>query len=400
MKRIFQFCIVMLVALPAIGKPLSINFETMMSKSKSILIGTYLGEYVAGKTYHIEVDSVVKGQNKTRIIAVNKAKGVPRLNPGTKVMAFINDQDQWEWLGLSDNFRTGVIRLSGFYDLNAYDVYPDAISLVQMREFMSTGRYSGAVEGNLRFWSFEKHMYEHSDVFFAVTYTYFNCDSITTQYLAGGLKLGAFPSVPDVYFTGGSVLLTYDDNAYRPMQIGGKVDSLKPNGRDYVANFEVWQPMNLSLAQFSRYTTDPSLGQLCYDMAILVNSRPGEAVIGANRHPFVYGEDEGDIGYLMFGDRRIECTQFSIPTDDQQGVIKFGTWSHTEVEIQLDEVSSRVDHDAIRSMPGDRFVNLLKFTELSGEMFVYENGVRVSRGKCFIIVEKTRFTDNANWDNN
>jgi len=51
-------------------------------------------------------------------------------------------------------------------------------------------------------------------------------------------------------------------------------------------------------------------------------------------------------------------------------------------------------------MPGDRFVNLLKFTELSGEMFVYENGVRVSRGKCFIIVEKTRFTDNANWDNN
>ena len=50
MKRIFQFCIVMLVALPAIGKPLSINFETMMSKSKSIVIGTYLGEYVAGKT--------------------------------------------------------------------------------------------------------------------------------------------------------------------------------------------------------------------------------------------------------------------------------------------------------------------------------------------------------------
>jgi len=350
-----------------------------MSKSKSILIGTYLGEYVAGKTYHIEVDSVVKGQNKTGIIAVNKAKGVPRLNPGTKVMAFINDQDQWEWLGLSDNFCTGVIRLSGFYDLNAYDVYPDAISLVQMREFMSTGRYSGAVEGNLRFWSFEKHVYEHSDVFFALTYTYFNCDSITTQYLAGGLKLGAFPSLPDVYFTGGSVILTYDDNAYRPMQIGGTVDSLKPNGRDYVANFEVWQPMNLSLAQFSRYTTDPSLGQLCYDMAILVNSRPGEAVIGANRHPFVYCEDEGDIGYLMFGDRRIECTQFSIPTDDQQGVIKFGSWSHTEVEIQLDEVSSRVDHDAIRSMPGDRFVNL---------------------GKCFIIVEKTRFTDNANWDNN
>lgn len=400
MRQLFSFLVILISGFSLCAKPLSINFENMMAKSKSIVIGTYLGEYVAGKTYHIEVDTVVKGAGKSGIIAVNKAKGVPRLNPGTRVMAFINDQDQWEWLGLSENFNAGVIRLSGFYDLNSYDVYPDAISLVQMSDFMKTGKYKGAVEGNLRFWSFEKNGYERSDVYFAITYTYFNSDSITTQYLAGGLKLGEFPLTPSVYFTGGSVILTYDENTYRPMQIGGTIDSLKPNGRDFVANFEVWQPMNLSMQQFSQYVSNPELGALCYDLTVLVNSRPGEAVVRSNRHSLVYGEEEGDIGYIVFAGRRIDCTQFTVPTDDQRGVLKFGTWSEPEIEIELDEISSSVDHDKIRAMPGDRLINLLKFTQLSGEMYVYENGVRVNRGKCLIVIDKTRFTKNLNWNNN
>ncbi len=400
MKKLISVVFILLFGSVVFAKPITINFEDMMSKSKSIIVGIYLGEYVAGKTFHIEVESVVKGAKKSGIISVNKAKGIPRLNPGTKVMVLINDQDQWEWLGLSDDFSNGIIHLSGIYDLGTYSVYPDAITQVQMNDFMKQGQYCGAIEGNLRFWSFEKDEHEKSDVYFAITFTYFNCDSITTQYLAGGLKLGAFPIAPEVYFTGSSVILTYDESMYRPMQIGGVVDSVKPNGRDYVANFEVWQPMNLSMAQFNQYVANPALGHLCYDMTILVNSRPGEAVIRSNRHQLVYGEDDGDIAYMVFAERRIECTQFSMPTDDQRGSLKFGTWSQPEVEIELDEVSSRVDHDGIRATHGDRLINLLKFTELSGEMLVYENGVRVSRGKCFIILDKTRFTDNLNWNNN
>ncbi len=399
MKRI-ALLFFLLAGIASQAKPLAINFEDMMAKSKSILIGTYLGEYVTGKTFHIEVDSVVKGANKSGIVAVNKAKGIPRLNPGTKVMAFINDQDQWEWVGLSDNFRSDIIYLSGIYDYNSYEVYPNAISLVQMSDFMKHGKFSGAIEGNLRFWSFDKSVYESSFVYFAITYTYFNSDSVTTQYLAGGLKLGEFSAAPTIYFAGNSVVLTYDDNLYRPLQIGGVMDSLKSNGRDYVANFEVWQPMNMNFAQFNQYVANEQYGPLCYDLTIMVNARPGDAVIRGNHHSFVYGEEDGDIGYMLFAGRRIDCTQFSLPTDDQCGILKFGTWSQPEIEIELHEVSPLIDYQDVRAMPGDRMINILKFTQLTGEMFVYENGVRVSRGTCVIVMEGTRFTENLNWNNN
>lgn len=392
MKRIL--ILIYLISTSAVAKPIIISFEDMMAQSKSIVIGTYLGEYVTGKIFHIEVDSVVKGTSRTGIMTVNKAKGIPRLIPGTKVMAFINNQDQWEWCGLSDDFRHGIINLNGFYDLNSYQVFPDAVSLVQLNQFMTKGQYSGVIEGNLRFWSFEKKKYEKSDVYFAVMYTYLGEDSTSTRYLAGGLNTGLFTSTPEVYYNGSSVVLTYEENPDRPFEIGGFNDSLKPNGTDYVANFEVWQPMNLSLAQFNQYVSNEKLGPLCYDLSVLVNTRPGEAVVGASAFPFVYGEEAGDIGYIVFGGRRIDCPQFSLPTDDQCGIIKFGTWSQPEIEIELNEVDPKVDYQEISAMHGSRLINLLRMTQLTGEMFVWENGVRVSRGTCVIILEGTRFTEN------
>lgn len=392
MKRLLLFFCSLLVCAAMHAKPIVISFEEVMAQSRSIVIGTYLGEYVAGKTWHIEVDTVVKGAPKSGIISVNKAKGIPRLLPGTKVMAFINAQDQWEWYGESSDFRHGIIALQGFNDYNTYDVYPDAVSLVQLIEFMTTKQYSGVIEGNLRFWSFTRKTYEKSAVYFAVMYTYFGKDSTSTRYLAGGLQTGLFPAVPKVYYNGSSVSLVYDERPERPLEIGGVMDSVKANGRDFIADFEVWAPAHLSRTQFTAYTGDINLGPLCYDLSILVNSRAGEAVVGGSNHAFVYGEEEGEIGYMLFAGRRIDCTQFSLPTDDQRGVLKFGTWSQPEVEIELDEVSPLVDHDGIRRMHGDRLINLLRVTQLSGEMFVYENGVRVSRGTCVIILEGTRFT--------
>lgn len=400
MKRKLFLLTFIFTAAVAQATPLSVSFEEMIARSKSIVTGTYLGEFVPGKTFHIEVDSVVKGSPRAGIIAVNKAKGIPRVLPGTKVMAFINAQDQWEWMGLSSDFSHGIISLSGIYDLNSYTVYPDAISMTQLDEFKNTGHFTGVIEGGLRFWSFDKKDYEESSTYFAITYTYYNSDSVPTRYLAGGLNTGLFPSVPSIYFAGSTVVLTYDENPDRPLQLIGTMDSLKGNGVDYVANFEVSQPMNLSLAQYNQYVINDRFGPLCYDLAILVNSRPGEAVVGNSALPLVFGEDQGDIGYLVFGDRRIECTQFSVPTDDQRGIMKFGTWSQPEVEIELDEVSPLVDNDAVRAMHGSRFINLLRVTQLTGQLYVWENGVRVSRGNCVLMMEQTRFTENPGWNNN
>jgi hypothetical protein len=385
----------LLVALLAVGnglcaKTINISIEGVMVQSKSIVIGTYLGEYVQSKSYHIDVDTTIKGAKRDGIISVGKAQGIPRIAPGTKVMVFLNQQDQWEWVGKSSDFRHDVIYLSGHSDYGAYNVYPDAISLVQLSDFMKTGKFSGVIEGNLRFWNFEKDTYEATPTYFAIIYTYFNKDSVTTRSLAGGLNTGTFASVPKVFFAGSQVILTYDDNQFRPFEIGGFIDSVKSNGRDFVADFQVWQPSNLSQQQFVQYTAKPELGLLCYDLNVSVNGK---------NYAYVYGEEEEDIGYLTIDGNQLECTQMSMPTDDQTGILKFGTWARTEVEIVLDEVTPAIDYDLVRRMPGSRMINIMRVTPLLGEMFVYEDGVRLSRGRCVIDVAKTRFTRNHSLTN-
>ena len=367
------------------AKSTTISIEGVMVQTKSIVIGTYLGEYVAGKSYHIDVDSTVKGAPREGIISVGKAKGIPRIAPGTKVMAFINQYDQWEWVGRSSDFTHDVIYLSGHSDAGSYDVYPDAISMVQLSDFMKTGKFSGVIEGNLRFWNFETDAYETSVTYFAVMYTYFNRDSVTVRSLAGGLNTGTFNSAPEVYFAGSQVILTYESDPDRPLEIGGFVDSVKANGHDFVADFQVWQPSNLSQKQFAEYTSKVELGHLFYDLDVNVNGKS---------YAYTFGEEEDDIGYLTMDGTLFDCTQMSMPTDDQSGYLKFGTWSQTEVEIILDEVTPAIDYDLVRRLPGQRMINIIRFTPLLGEMFVYENGTRVSRGRCVIDVAKTRFTRN------
>lgn len=385
MKKLF-IALALAAGISVSAKQINISLEGVMVQSKSIVIGTYLGEYVAGKSYHIDVDTTIKGAPREGIISVGKAKGIPRLAPGTKVMAFINQYDQWEWYGRAKDFNHSVIYLAGHNDYGAYDVYPDAISMVQLSDFMQTGKFSGVIEGNLRFWSFEKDAYEAGATYFAIMYTYYNRDSVVTRQMAGGLSTGTFNATPEVFFTGSRVVLTYDENQFRPLEIGGFVDSVKANGRDFVADFQVWMPSNLSKAQFAQYTAKPELGPLCYDLTVSVNGKNYAYVCGE--------EEEGDIGYLRFEGRDIPCTQSSMPTDDQGGILKFGTWSQSEVEIVLDEVTAAVDYDLVRRLPGNRMISIVRYTPLLGELFVYENGIRISRGKCVIDVAKTRFTRN------
>lgn len=361
------------------------SLEEVMVKSRTILIGTYLGEYVGDKSYHIDVDTTVKGNSRTGIISVNKAKGIPRVLPGTQVMVFINAQNQWEWIGRSEDFRQSPIFLAGISDAEKAEVYPSALSLVQLKDFIRYGQYSGAVEGNLRFWNIQSRSFEYSDTYFAVVYTYFNRDSIVTRSLSGGLNTGLFPNKPQVYFDGARVVLTYSDNEFRPLEIGGRVDSLKPNGHDYIADFQVWMPQGLNKQQFTQYVEKNELGPLCFDLGIQN---------GNQTFTVAFGEEPGEIGHIEMNGETYECFQASVPTDDQSGSMKFGTWSNTAVEIVLNPVPETIDYDSIRAMPGDRMINILRLIPITGEMFVLENGQRVSRGTCVVQIAQTRFTRN------
>lgn len=384
-KIVSAVVLALLISAQLTAKTTIASLEEVMVKSRTILIGTYLGEYVGDKSYHIDVDTTVKGSPRTGIISVNKAKGIPRVLPGTQVMVFINAQNQWEWIGRSEDFRRAPIFLAGISDAEKAEVYPSALSLVQLKDFIRYGQYSGAVEGNLRFWNIQSHSFEYSDTYFAVVYTYFNRDSVVTRSLSGGLNTGLFPAKPKVYFDGARVVLTYSENEFRPLEIGGRVDSLKPNGHDFVADFQVWMPQGLNKQQFTQYVAKNELGPLCFDLSIQN---------GSEKYTVAFGEEPGEIGHIELNGETYECFQASVPTDDQSGSMKFGTWSNTAVEIVMNPVPETIDYDSIRAMPGDRMINILRFMPITGEMFVMENGQRVSRGTCVVQIAQTRFTRN------
>jgi hypothetical protein len=384
-KTVSAVFLALLISAQLTAKTTIASLEEVMVKSRTIIIGTFLGEYVGDKSYHIDVDTTIKGNPRTGIISVNKGKGIPRVLPGTQVMVFINAQNQWEWMGRSEDFRKAPVFLSGISDVEKSEVYPSALSLAQLKDFIRYGQYSGAVEGNLRFWNIQSRSFEYSDTYFAVVYTYFNRDSVVTRSLSGGLNTGLFPSKPQVYFDGARVILTYSENEFRPLEIGGRIDSLKPNGHDFVADFQVWMPQGLNKQQFTQYVAKNELGPLCFDLSIQN---------GKEKYSVAFGEEPGEIGHIELNGETYECVQASVPTDDQSGSMKFGTWSSTAVEIVMNPVPETIDYDSIRAMPGDRMINILRGVPITGEMFVMENGQRVSRGTCVVQIAQTRFTRN------
>jgi hypothetical protein len=127
------------------------------------------------------------------------------------------------------------------------------------------------------------------------------------------------------------------------------------------------------------------LGPLCFGLGIQN---------GNQNFTVAFGEEPGEIGHIELNGETYECFQASVPTDDQSGSMKFGTWSNTAVEIVLNPVPETIDYDSIRAMPGDRMINILRLIPITGEMFVMENGQRVSRGPCVVQIAQTRFTRN------
>jgi hypothetical protein len=411
MKKLYSFLLpLFLLPLFSSAHPMAINFEDMIHQCKLIVIAKFQGAAFEDTKYNLEVESVLLGTENKKNITVGRAHGRPFVRrhehlSDKRIVAFINKKNEWEWIGVTDSLEsleTGMIYLSGFYDYNDYEVDPGGVSMVQLKEFIQSGKFKGTMEGNLEFKDYNSNAKKKSATHFTITYTYYNSDKVVSDITSDQLPLVDFPKKPEIYFYGEGIQLTYEENLIRPLVIWGLVDSVYASGKDFHATFEVDEPENIDSTLFYKYLSNPSLGPLYYEMQIKLND--------STSYPFIYNIESGRFGYMEYENEKIECQKLANPLTEDSGYFEFrrlwndpngwNAWDTITIRIEIKKLPDEQRYKDLKGSYDWVLIESLRIAPFNGEFFLI-TGVnqdkKVSKGKCTISFNRTLFAPNPNY---
>jgi hypothetical protein len=367
--------------------PMGISFDEMIHRCKKIVVAKFLHSYLNETSFSLQVEYALKGKSDEGRITVGRAYGKPRLFEGDRFMAFINEKNELEWAGYSDSLETDMIDLVGFYDFNAYDIWPSGITMVQLKEYLADGKFEGTVEGNLEFFNYKTQLSEKTETAFKISYTYFSEDSLTYKISSSGLKLVDFKPNPSMRFWGNGVGLTYEENEVRPLEIDGYMDSVYADGKSCHAQFSVREPEDVDKESFDEYLAHPEYGPQYYELEFTLND--------TGKYTCVYGIESGRIGYLIYNGRNLECESESCPTKDEKGEFHFG--GDDEIVVYLDVLPDEKRFHDFNGYGTIYFIPGLRMGGWKGDWLQKENGKQVNKGKCTVTLKKILFTKNVNY---
>lgn len=348
----------------------------MIKSSKLIFIGTYEGSNLIGTRFDLKVESVLKGKFSRKKITVGKTKsGTPYAKKGKRIIAFINWKDEWEWVGYSDDLENGFIQMEGFYDWNSYDVSPIAITLSQLKTYLSTGSYSGKVKGDLELFSLEELEWKKFPIHFELDYTY--VEGMTISLHTSGTAITSFKSDPELSCWGYGVSVTYSHNNYRPLRFYGFTDSIDASGTEFKATFEIDEPEDITSEEFEKYLADPSMGYIYYEMQLKMDTAT---------YIIMYGDSTSNSGVqlILSDNRKLDYSEMTFPNAESGGSIKF-SFRNPEFLIVLNKFEKYITYDELT------FFQRLYLEPLNGELFAIKDEQQVSLGKCELSLKKKYF---------
>ncbi|HEU4719412.1 MAG TPA: hypothetical protein VFU15_16320 [Bacteroidia bacterium] len=390
MRRFFALVTFCFTAGILSAHPMEIDFDEMIAKSKSIFIAHFISDNLDHTEYKLAVESVLKGHETQAVVKAGKAYGRVFMEKNTRFIAFINEKNQLEWAGFSDSLETGLISLHGFYDYNSYDVDPDAVSLVQLRQFIHEHKYDGSIDGNLSFMNYGTMQQEKTPVHFHISYTYHSGDKVSTECTQDGLNLVDFTNKPSIYFWGSGLRLTYEENEVRPLEIDGYVDSVNADGKSCRAYFNVWEPEDLDRQAFFDYISHPEYGPPFFEIELCIND--------SMKYPFFYNVNYGFDDYLQYGKTKLKTENFDAPTRDQKGMLSFGgPMSPVDIEASLDSLPDEPRFSEFHGSGTIYFIRGLRIAPWKGTATITQNGKKTAEGKCTVTLKATHFNKNVNY---
>jgi hypothetical protein len=379
MKNFVCVTLFILVSGMVHSEPMYIDFYEMMQKSTQIFIGTYvepIGRF--GLSHSLQVETILKGSLKPGQEVTYMTSGQVGFKKGDRVIAFINEDSTFEWVGLPVNkeekeiHENTLLMLEGFYDFNAYIVGPSTLTLGQLKQYIKENKYDSKINGHLHCFSNQTLKMEKQEVLIEVTYTYRGKEEGTTDIKVNGMSWYDFPKKP--FLSLGSwaseIELRFELNKYRSLTIVGKLEG-KNNTNGINAYFWVQEPRELTFDELKEFILHENYLNPYYELELKTQNK-GICTIEL-------GREGGRIGQIKGYDGK-DLEIWGIQDRQDYG------WERNIVAALNDKT---------------RLVLLLdstKVTEAELE-FTYEDFIRqlkIEGGKGKIVVRKGWITDEYN----
>jgi hypothetical protein len=378
------------------AKPMYIQLNEMIKRTSCIAIGTFLGfngkSVEESSVFYFKVDEYLKfGQLKTKFktdtLELSRAHGGVYLAPGTKCVAFVNENGGFEWYGTTKNETISdqsVLYLEGFYDWNAYIVSPCMLSVTQLKDYLKDGSYTGSAYGDVHFFSNTTKQMEQSPIQIEISYTYtddgdahiYEDRDLTYTVSVNGIELSDFTNkarfgLPWHYK---EILIEYRSN--RLLQIKGQIKDLHPGANRWHCYFWVETPEELTYDEFAEFMKDPHKGHPYYELELKTNNKTYKILIN---------EDTGGIGNL-FGYKNLPIPISSLSTAPERKIV-FKDDGNTMV-LTLDSLLLSKD---VFEFASDDLIHELRIGSATGKMTSEWNGSTIALGECTLSYKATHF---------
>ena len=384
----FMFGIV--ISSKIFAEPMVINFNDMIKQSKTIVMGTYLG--YNGKTpydsfkFYFKVYQTLKGETQADTIILNRAgSGAVELAIGTYCVAFINNNDAFEWVGTSNtvhkNLDNSLLFLQGFYDFNAYIVAPATISISQLKEYLKNDSYSGSVYGDVHFFSNTTKKMEASPIHIEVNYTYKD-NVITNEVTINGIELNDFTKKPvfSLPFWDNIVTVEYESNGYRPLEIRGKILEDYSTANRFNAMFWLYAPEELTYDEFIDFVKTTSYGPPYFECEVKTE---------ANKiYTLLINDEMGRIGKLLNYNGKDLPISFTSTSPKRE--IGFSNYPN-DLRLEFDSILVSKE---VFEFAGEDMIRELKFGPVQAAIYSKVGETNKVLGRCTVSYKATKFVKN------
>jgi hypothetical protein len=395
LKVLLFMMVLLIVPYHVSAEPLYIEFGEMISKTKTIVIAEYLGAVNPNAeivdSYKLLVKEVIWGNIKDKIITVRRGQGGVEygLKPNTICVAFINQEGGFEWVATphqkNADIQNSSLYLRGFYDYNAYLVYPSLITVHQIREYLQKGSMSYHLRGNLHFFSSEEKKMKAGKTSFDIEYIYQPKNSKNTVK-AENLPIKDFPK--QGYASLGAweepvVSIVYESNLIRPLKFGGRVQALKDNKNTFEVLFYVEELDEITENMFFEYLNHEAYGYLYYE--VLVQTEKGEN--------FKLMCQENKAGEELVDSKGMRYRYKSFSEDKIIFNYKEGK------ELILEYIPLNLTQDKMLYTRGvlGQFIRQLKLSSLSARIYEKDAEKEKLIGKYTLTLKRTLFGPNLNF---
>jgi hypothetical protein len=285
------------------AEPMLTSLDEVLAQSTDIVIATYVGPVGSTDAWQasgsrLRIERALRGSLRGEIVA-GVGTGHADLRAGTRVVAFLDAQRAWSFIGESSAGRRleDTVNLRGFYDFNAHIVTP---SLMTLDELVAR------IGGRPISWHVEGPLLALADDGSRVIETRYRIEVRASENgptIVRGLPVRGLPN-PGVSFGGRdeSIEIEWSSSWPRPLEVRGEVTGRR--GDVILARFWITQPDVFRERDITAYLTNGNAAYAFYRMPVVWDD--GE------RWTVTMGEDYNGLAFRRADGSEIRWQSFDV----------------------------------------------------------------------------------------